>query len=285
MKKIRYGLIMLWMVLCSVTCAEAQVSIGIGFPNVSIGINLPLYPELVRVPGYPVYYAPHLNANYFFYDGLYWVYHNDNWYASSWYNGPWGFVAPEVVPAFILRVPVRYYRQPPVYFHGWKSNAPPRWGHHWGPQWEKRRSGWNRWNRRYAPAPAPLPVYQRQYSRDKYPTRVEQQQTLHSKHYRYQPRDTVVRQHFQRQGVKRTPVPAQRGRQAEPRKISPKQQDMQRSTPHRQDAPVIRDQRQRPGAVQREQQTPRVQGQEQRSRDKGQTQEQNRGRGQDNNRR
>jgi len=89
MKNIHYGLIAL-LLLCSVSAAEAQISIGIGLPNVSIGINLPLYPELVRVPGYPVYYAPRMDANYFFYDGMYWVYLDDNWYASSWYNGPWG---------------------------------------------------------------------------------------------------------------------------------------------------------------------------------------------------
>src|SRR6185369_17760696 len=132
MKKIRYGLIVMSMLLCTITFAEAQVSIGIGLPNVSIGINLPVFPELVPVPGYPVYYAPHMDANYFFYDGMYWVYQGDNWYASSWYNGPWGIVEPEVVPLFILRVPVRYYRQPPVYFRAWQSNAPPRWGEHWG---------------------------------------------------------------------------------------------------------------------------------------------------------
>jgi hypothetical protein len=47
----------------------AQVSIGIGLPNISIGINVPLYPEFEQVPGYPVYYAPHVNSNYFFRDG------------------------------------------------------------------------------------------------------------------------------------------------------------------------------------------------------------------------
>ncbi len=67
-------LIVLWLLLCSITSATAQVSIGIGFPGVSIGINLPVYPQLVPVPGYPVYYAPQLNSNYFFYDGMYWVY-------------------------------------------------------------------------------------------------------------------------------------------------------------------------------------------------------------------
>ena len=84
MKKIRYGLIVLSMLLCWVTSAAAQVSIGIGMPNVTIGINLPVFPQLVRVPGYPVYYAPQMAANYFFFDGLYWVYQDDNWYASTW---------------------------------------------------------------------------------------------------------------------------------------------------------------------------------------------------------
>ena len=121
-------LVPLFVLVLSATPAVAQVSIGIGLPNVSIGINLPTYPRLVRVPGYPVYYAPGVNANFFFYDGLYWVYRDDNWYASSWYNGPWGPVAPEAVPLYILRVPVRYYRQPPTYFGGWRPDAPPRWG-------------------------------------------------------------------------------------------------------------------------------------------------------------
>ena len=96
----RNRLILSWMLLCSVGPAMAQVSVGIGFPNVSIGINVPLYPELVPVPGYPVYYAPALRSNYFFYDRMYWVYQSDNWYASSWYNGPWGLVAPEDVPVY-----------------------------------------------------------------------------------------------------------------------------------------------------------------------------------------
>ena len=69
--------------------AAAQLSIGFGAPGVSIGINVPVYPQLVRVPGYPVYYAPQVNSNYFFYDGAYWVYQGDNWYSSAWYNGPW----------------------------------------------------------------------------------------------------------------------------------------------------------------------------------------------------
>ena len=284
MKKMRYGVIVLWMMLCSVTHAEAQVSIGIGFPNVSIGINMPMFPELTPVPGYPVYYAPQVDANYFFYDGMYWVYQDDNWYASTWYNGPWGFVEPEVVPLYILRIPVRYYRQPPVYFRGWQSNAPPRWGRYWGPEWEQRRSGWDRWQRRSAPERAPLPVYQRQYSGDRYP-RVEQQHTLRSQSYRYEPRDRRVRQQFQQHVEQRpTAPPAQRGRQEEPQMRTPRQQEPQRSAPDRtvpqQRGPSFQEQRQQPGPGQREQQAPRLRDQEQRSQDRGESQEPRRGHGQ-----
>ena len=210
-------LIVLWMLLCSITSAAAQVS-------VSIGINLPVYPQLVPVPGYPVYYAPQVNSNYFFYDGMYWVYQGDNWYASSWYNGPWGLVAPEAVPLFVLRVPVRYYRQPPAYFRGWGSDAPPRWGEHWGNAWEQRRRGWDNWNRSSVPSPAPLPVYQRQYSGNRYP-RVEQQQVLQSQNYRYQPRDAVVQQHYQAQRVQSAPASSPQVRQAAPQERSTSQQD------------------------------------------------------------
>ncbi len=211
----RNGLVVLWILVCSITSAAAQVSVGIGLPGVSIGINLPVYPELVPVPGYPVYYAPQVNSNYFFYDGMYWVYQGDNWYASSWYNGPWALVAPEAVPLFVLRVPVRYYRRPPTYFRGWRSDAPPHWGEHWGRSWEQRRSGWDMWDRSAVPAPAPLPTYQRQYSGNRYP-RVEQQQALQSQNYRYQPQDAVVRQHYQAQPVQSAPAPSQQVRQAAP---------------------------------------------------------------------
>ena len=307
MQRIRYGFIVLAMLLCLATSAAADVSIGIGFPHVSIGINLPMYPELVPVPGYPVYYAPRLHANYFFYDGMYWVYEDDNWYASSWYNGPWGYVEPYYVPLFILRIPVGYYRQPPVYFRGWRSNAPPRWANHWGPEWEQQRRGWDRWQRSSAPARAPLPVYQRKYSGERYP-QVEQQPALRSQEYRYQPRETVIREHFQQQPEHRAPAPDQRERQTEPRRTSPSQQETQQGSPegtrsqpqHRRDEnfqrsapsqnppqqrePTSYDQRQQPDAAQREQKAPRSQDQEQKAQDREDEQEPNRGHGQRQNR-
>jgi len=196
----RRAILALILACGAITSAPAQVS-------VSIGINMPVYPQLVRVPNYPVYYAPGLSANYFFYDGMYWVYASDGWYASSWYNGPWSLIGPEAVPLFVLRIPVRYYRQPPVYFRGWRPDAPPRWGERWGHGWEQQRRGWDHWNRRAAPAPAPLPVYQRRYSGSRYPA-PEQQHALQTQNYRYQPHDAAVRQRVQQAAP---PAPPPRG--------------------------------------------------------------------------
>jgi hypothetical protein len=181
---------------------EAQLSIRVGLPGISIGINVPVLPTFTVVPDYPVYYAPQANVNLFFYDGLYWVYQGDNWYASSWYDGPWDLYAPEFVPVFILRVPVRYYVSPPIYFRGWEPYGPPRWGEHWGRSWEQRRRGWDQWDRRTLVAPAPLPIYQRQYSGNRYP-RVEQQAVIHAQNYSYRPQDPVAQQHYQQQGERR----------------------------------------------------------------------------------
>ena len=315
MLKIRNILMLIGILLSPAASADVQVSIGIGLPHVSIGINVPAYPQLVVVPGYPVYYAPRLQANFFFYDGLYWVYQDDYWYASEWYNGPWWVVAPEIVPVFILRIPVRYYRQPPAYFYGWRPDAPPRWGNHWGRDWEQHRSGWDRWDRRSAPPPAPPPAYQRQYSGDRYPQQVERQQDLHQQNYRYQPRDPVVQQRYQERAVPRAPAQqrnpqqerTQQERQGAPEERGSRQQDMQRSGPQQQDGsadqrsespqrrgegvqrstpaspqqgrPEVQDSRQQPqpGATQREQQKPKSQDRGEGQQDKDAAREPNRG--------
>ncbi|MHB8078001.1 MAG: hypothetical protein ACYDIE_01925 [Candidatus Krumholzibacteriia bacterium] len=203
--RMRHLLIALPLLLCVAAAAHAEVSVRIGLPGVDIGVNMPSYPRLVLVPGMPVYYDPQVNSNYFFYDGMYWVYSGDNWYASSWYNGPWDLVSPDDMPLFVLRVPVRYYRQPPSYFSGWRNDAPPRWDEHWGRDWHARQDGWDRWNRKSAPRPAPLPTYQRKYAGRSYPGAADQQGSLRSRHYRYKPREAVARQHYA--------APPDRGRQ------------------------------------------------------------------------
>lgn len=224
----RYLVIVSWMLLSPLSSAVAQVSIQIGVPNVSIGINVQAYPQLVRVPGYPVYYAPGVDSNYFFYDGMYWVFHDDTWYVSSWYNGPWALVGPQYVPVFILRVPVSYYRRPPPYFHGWGPSAPPRWGEHWGNDWERQHSGWDKWDHKSAPRPAPLPGYQKQYSGNRYPP-PEQQPTLHGQKYRYQPQDTTVKQVYKAHGIQGGQPPPKKESKGEPPAKAPQHKDVQPS--------------------------------------------------------
>ena len=190
----RHILVFAFSALLYSSASAHDVSVGI-----NIGFNVDSYPRLVRVPGYPVYYDPYVPSNYFFYDGLYWVFQNDNWYQSGWYNGPWNAVRPQYVPMYVLRVPVRYYRHPPKYFHGWRADAPPHWDEHWGHDWQEHRSAWNQWDRKSAPPPAPLPVYQKHYARDRYPVAPEQQQSIRSEKYRYEPRDEDTRRHWQQQ--------------------------------------------------------------------------------------
>jgi hypothetical protein len=205
MRNMKSVLIVLLMALGLAACAETQMDVGAGIraSDLSIGIELSSYPDLVPVPGYPVYYYPGGDFNYFYYDGLYWVLSGDNWYASGWYNGPWNWMDPYYVPAFVLRIPVRYYRRPPVYFRGWPADSPPRWDEHWGSDWNTRRRGWDQWDRRSVPPPAPLPTYQGKYSGDRYPRAPEQRNSIRTTEDHYQPREPVSRQYWQLQQTQR----------------------------------------------------------------------------------
>lgn len=173
------------------TTAVAGMRVGVGVPSASIGINVASYPEMGVVQGYPIYYAPRLSTNLFFYDGYYWLYQNDSWYVSAWYNGLWFSVGPESMPAVLLQVPVRYYHAPPRYFLGWQLNAAPRWDDHWGRDWSQQRKGWDKYS--HAQTIAPLPSYQRRYSGERYPQHSSQQLDIHERHYNYQPHDQTQR--------------------------------------------------------------------------------------------
>ena len=166
-----------------------------------IDVDVPEYPEMLPVPDSPVYYAPNVDSNYFFYDGLYWDYNNDRWYASPWYNGPWSYVDPIYVPTYVLWVPIHYYHRPSHRWHGWNTARPPRWSEHWGRDWQARHNEAYRNNPRGGYARAPLPEYQRSYSRANYPRVPQQQSQLHSQHYGYRPQERTVQQHYERRGM------------------------------------------------------------------------------------
>ncbi|WP_156038997.1 hypothetical protein [Chromobacterium haemolyticum] len=116
-----------------------------------LDISISSYPSLILIPGYPVYYDPAQQLNYFFYGGRYWVFHEDGWYYSNWYNGPWTPMAADRVPVFIWRIPLRYYHHRPAYFQGRSANEAPPWDQHWGAGWSRKHPDWQQWNRKSVP--------------------------------------------------------------------------------------------------------------------------------------
>ena len=156
----------------------------------SPALAVPEYPQLIAVSGSPVYYDPGGDSNYFFYDGMYWIYRDDAWFTGAWFDGPWRAVSPLTVPVYILRIPVRFYRHPPAAFQDWNADEPPRWGDRWGNEWALLRRGWERWERTSAPRPAPLPVYQKDYAGSRYPG-PELQATLREENYPYESQDIL----------------------------------------------------------------------------------------------
>ena len=166
-----------------------------------IDVDLPEYPQMQPVPDSPVYYAPGVDSNYFFYDGLYWDYYGDRWYASPWYNGPWSWVDPVYVPTYVLWVPISYYRKPHHHWASWRRDRPPRWGDHWGRDWQARHNDIYR-GRSGGTARAPLPDYQRGYNRANYPRQATQQNTLHSQHYAYRPQENVGQRYYDQRGIR-----------------------------------------------------------------------------------
>ncbi len=120
-----------------IALAAILVAAALGFmpslaaagPDIRIDVHIGAPPQLVVVPNTPVYYAPALPHNYFFYGGQYYLFHKGAWHYAPTYNGPWAVIAVEFVPRPILVVPVHYYKAPPGH---WKKKGPPPWAPAWG---------------------------------------------------------------------------------------------------------------------------------------------------------
>jgi hypothetical protein len=88
--------------------AEVNVNIGIGIPIPAPVFVVPAPPAVVVVPGVaaPVYYAPGLEVDIFFYGGWWWTPNQGSWFRSRAYSGPWGFV--QRPPAVFVNMPHNY---------------------------------------------------------------------------------------------------------------------------------------------------------------------------------
>lgn len=112
----------------------------------SLGFLILIYLMLVCILGYLVYYDLCVDLNYFFYDGLYWVFVGGDWYVSSWYDGLWYLVVLIYVLVFVLCILVCYYWRLLFYFCYWCLDVVLCWGEYWGFVWECECSGWDCWD-------------------------------------------------------------------------------------------------------------------------------------------
>jgi hypothetical protein len=104
----------------SAMASDVKINIGLGVPP----IVLTAPPQLVVVPGTPVYYAPNIQANLFFYKGRYYTVANGVWAMAPAYTGPWAVIQIGQVPAPVVAVPIEYYKIPPGQL---KKHGPPPW--------------------------------------------------------------------------------------------------------------------------------------------------------------
>jgi hypothetical protein len=93
--------------------ADVSVGVNIGIPVPPPPVVIATPPQVVIVPGSPVYYAPSVGFNLFVYHGRYYRFHEGHWFIATAHGGPWAFVARDKVPQPVLAVPVTYYKIPP----------------------------------------------------------------------------------------------------------------------------------------------------------------------------
>ncbi len=84
--------------------AGIGVSIGIPLP----GLRLAAPPDLAIIAGTPVYFAPDIQADLYFYHGNWYRPYGGEWYVSAEFGGPWGHVAIGNVPPPLVDLPPDY---------------------------------------------------------------------------------------------------------------------------------------------------------------------------------
>ncbi|MDD5593996.1 MAG: hypothetical protein PHG97_04605 [Candidatus Margulisbacteria bacterium] len=115
-------LIFTFLVIGSAVRAEVNVNINIGPPPIVVSEP----PAVVMMPQSGIYFVPGYSFDVFFYNGYWWSPRGDRWYRAGQYNGPWGVVQRNYVPAPLFGVPKNYravYKnERPINYKQWKNN-------------------------------------------------------------------------------------------------------------------------------------------------------------------
>lgn len=132
------------LLLAAPALAGVSINVGLGIPIPVPVVVVPAPPQVVVIPGTPVYYAPGLNVDVFFYSGYWWTPYQGYWYRSPYYSGPWAYApAP---PRVFLHLPPHYREMSRVQPHIPYGQFHDHWrdweGERRNPRWDK--GGWKR---------------------------------------------------------------------------------------------------------------------------------------------
>ncbi len=105
------------------TAGAGDVNVNIGAPALVLPPPMiTVQPQVVAVPGSPVYTAPQVDFNVFLFGGKYWSHHNDVWFVAPRPGARWTRVAVAAVPHEVRAVPVTYYKVKPKHGKGMKEH-------------------------------------------------------------------------------------------------------------------------------------------------------------------
>jgi hypothetical protein len=203
MKKLFLGTIFLALISVLPIKAMAAVDIRITFP-LPPPIVFPAPPEVVVIPETYVYVVPDIDADFFFWNGLWWRLWEGRWYRSHYYDRGWVYY--DRVPSFYFDIDPgwrRYYGDHRWHGHPWNYERIPyrRLQRNWK-TWHDDRH-WERRGTWGVQGYQPRPQKQRQELR-------------HERQQQYQQRPEV--QHHQQQRQQQLRQPQVRKPQGQPQR-------------------------------------------------------------------
>ena len=122
--------------------AEVNINVGIIPPIPQVVISTP--PPMIQIPGTYIYAVPDIDADVVFYQGSWFRPHQNYWYRSNGYNGPWVNIDLNFMPGPILRLPPGFRSVPPGHKRFPYGQMKKNWrsweqSHHWGDYGHKRK--------------------------------------------------------------------------------------------------------------------------------------------------
>jgi hypothetical protein len=82
-------------------------------------ITISSEPDVIEIPNTDVYYIPDVPEHIVFYEGNWYRLHENHWFMSTSYSGPWAYV--ESPPSVIVSLPSEYHGEHHVHWRDLKD--------------------------------------------------------------------------------------------------------------------------------------------------------------------